>query len=141
VLLATLGRPLSESGLAVALQLADGERIAVLCISRIYGTSLGLQNPGLFPTRREREEQLEIVNQAIETLARAGVKVDGQVSATRHAEKTISYFARRRAVRAVVLEVPRRHWLRRLVEGEPARAVRRRVGPGVEVHEVVVVGP
>lgn len=138
VLLATLrGRPFSRASLSLARQLAGGQQIAVLSISRIYGTALGLQNPGLFPTRQEREEQLRIVNDALEMLSRGGGKADGQVSTTRHAEKAIAYVAKRRGVHAVVLDVQERRWLRRVVEGDPARAVRRRVGPGADVREVV----
>ena len=137
VLLATLGRPLTSEALALALELAGGGRIAVVGINRIYGTSFGLQNPGLFPTRREREEQLEIVRRAVQDLVRAGGEADGQVSATRHPEKTIAYLARRREARAIVIDLVRRSWIRGVVEGSPARAVRRRVGPGVDVREVI----
>src|SRR5258708_38411587 len=86
VLLASSGAPFSRAAVRRAFELAAGQPVAVLSILKVYGSTFGLPNPGLMPTRREREEQLAIVQRAITDLERQGCTVDGQVAATRSAE-------------------------------------------------------
>jgi nucleotide-binding universal stress UspA family protein len=108
-----------------ARELADGQPVAVLAILKVYGSSFGLPNPGLMPTRREREEQLKNVKLAISELERRGCTVDGQIAATRSAGRTIAKVARARNVSYVVMDTQPATGIRRLIEGEVANNVRR----------------
>jgi hypothetical protein len=128
VLLASSGSPFSRTAMRRARELAEGEPVAVLSILRIYGSTFGLPNPGLMPTRREREEQLSIVRRAINELKRRGCDVDGQVAATRSAGRMIAKVARTRQVRYVVMDALPATGIRRLIEGELTNIVRRRLG-------------
>src|SRR5215472_12386703 len=106
VLLASAGAPFSKSAIRRARELAAGEPVAVLTILTIYGSAFGLPNPGLMPTRRERDEQLGNVRRAIRQLERHGCSVDGQVAATRSAARMIAKVARARQVSYVVMDEP-----------------------------------
>jgi hypothetical protein len=127
VLLASPGEPFSRAAVHRARELAAGQPVAVLSILKIYGSTFGLPNPGLMPTRREREEQLRIVGQAIEELERRGCTVDGQIAATRSAGRMIAKVARTRQVRYVVMDTRPATGIRKIVEGELANIVRRRL--------------
>src|SRR5258708_32109581 len=96
VLLASSGSPISRAAVRRAHELAVGEPVAVLSILKVYGSTFGLPNPGLMPTRREREAQLAIVSRAIKDLERLGGTVDGQAAATRSAARAIANVARAR---------------------------------------------
>jgi nucleotide-binding universal stress UspA family protein len=135
VLLASSGAPFSRAALRRARELAGGEPVAVLSILKIYGSSFGLPNPGLMPTRREREEQLQNVTKAINELERRGCAADGQVAATRSAGRTIAKVARTRQVRYVVMDEHPVTGIRRIIEGQVASTVRRglRNGAGLEL--------
>ena len=67
----------------------DGRSVHVFSIARVWGSSLGLPNPGLLPTKQEWEAQRAIVNRAVRALERAGVEARGHVLATRKATKRI----------------------------------------------------
>ena len=136
VLLASSGSPFSRAALRRAHELAVGEPVAVLTILKVYGSSFGLPNPGLMPTRRERDEQLAIVSRAIKELERLGGSVDGQVAATRSAARTIAKVARARKVRYVVMDSPTATGVRKIIEGELTGIVRRRL-PGETSLELV----
>ena len=101
-LLASAGTPFSGAAVRRAYELAAGEPIAVLTILKVYGSSFGLPNPGLLPTRRERDEQYTIVRRAIAAVERRGGTADGQIAATRSAGRTI----------VKVTGSPRRYWRR-----------------------------
>ena len=139
VLLASSGAPFSKAAVRRARELASGEPVAVLTILKIYGSSFGLPNPGLLPTRREREEQLSIVSRAISELERRGCTADGQVAATRSAGRTIAKVARARHVRYVVMDEQSETGLRRVIEGSVTGGVRRRLGD-LAVLELVSPG-
>jgi len=124
-LLASSGSPFSRAALRRARELAGGQPVAVLSILKIYGSSFGLPNPGLMPTRREREEQLHIVKKAIDELERRGCSVDGQVAATRSAGRTIAKIARARQVQYVVMDAHPVTGVRRVIEGQLTNIVRR----------------
>jgi hypothetical protein len=79
------------------------------------------------PTRREREEQLAIVQRAITDLERRGCTVDGQVAATRSAGRMIAKVARIRGVRYVVMDAQSTTGVRQLIEGSVTSIVRRRL--------------
>ncbi len=127
VLLASSGAPFSRAAVRRARELAAGQPVAVLSILKVYGSTFGLPNPGLLPTRRERDEQLKIVNQAITQLARGGCTVDGQIAATRSAGRMIAKVARTRNVRYVVMDTRPASGVRRIIEGELTNIVRRRL--------------
>jgi hypothetical protein len=138
VLIATLGIPIPPEVIRHALKLSEGRPVAVVSIARIYGSSFGLPNPGLLPTRTEMDEQLAVVNKAIDRLERAGTEAWGQVATTRRFAKTIAQAARARGVSQVLVvtsEVPR--W-RQLIEGDVARDVRRRIGKDVAVEGIAI---
>ena len=79
VLLASSGAPFSRAAVRRARELAAGEPVAVLSILKVYGSQFGLPNPGLMPTRSEREEQLAIVQRAITDLQARGCTAAGVV--------------------------------------------------------------
>src|SRR5499427_8721212 len=130
VLLASSGSPFSRAAVRRAHELAAGQPVAVLSILKIYGSQFGLPNPGLLPTRREREEQLSVVRRAINALEQRGCTVDGQVAATRSAGRMIAKVARTRKVRYVVMDSPTATGVRRIIEGEVTGIVRRRLRDG-----------
>jgi Universal stress protein family len=136
VLLASSGSPFSRAAVRRAHELAAGEPVAVLSILKIYGSQFGLPNPGLMPTRREREEQLTVVRRAIEALERRGCTADGQVAATRSAGRMIAKVARARNVRYVVMDSPTTTGVRRIIEGELTGIVRRRLRDGTTLELV-----
>ena len=125
VLLASSGAPFSRAALRRARELAGGQPVAVLSILKIYGSSFGLPNPGLMPTRREREEQLQNVTKAINDLERRGCAADGQVAATRSAGRMIAKVARTRQVQYVVMDAHPVTGVRRIIEGQLTNTVRR----------------
>ena len=127
VLLASTGAPFSRAAVRRAFELAAGQPVAVLSILKVYGSTFGLPNPGLMPTRREREEQLAIVGQAIADLERRGCTVDGQVAATRSAGRMIAKVARIRRVLYVVMDAQSQAGVRQLIEGSVTGIVRRRL--------------
>ena len=140
VLLASSGEPFSRAAVRRARELAAGEPVAVLSILKVYGSQFGLPNPGLMPTRSEREEQLAIVQRAITDLQARGCTADGQVAATRSAGRTIAKVARARQVRYVVLDALPVTGVRRVIEGELANIVRRRL-PDAATLELVGAKP
>jgi nucleotide-binding universal stress UspA family protein len=136
VLLASSGAPFSRAAVRRARELAGGQPVAVLSILKVYGSTFGLPNPGLLPTRREREEQLKIVGKAIAELERGGCTVDGQIAATRSAGRTIAKVARSRQVRYVVMDTRPASGVRKIIEGELANIVRRRLRDGATLELV-----
>ena len=127
VLLASSGAPFSRAAVRRAHELAAGQPVAVISILKVYGSAFGLPNPGLMPTRREREEQVAIVDRAIRDLERQGGTADGQVTATRGAGRAIAKAARARQVSYVVMDVHPATGIRKVIEGEVAAIVRRRL--------------
>jgi nucleotide-binding universal stress UspA family protein len=136
VLLASPGAPFSKAAVRRARELAAGEPVAVLSILKVYGSTFGLPNPGLMPSRREREEQLTVVRQAIEELERRGCQVDGQVAATRSAGRMIAKVARARQVRYVVMDLRPNIGMQRIIEAELTRIVRRKLGENATLELV-----
>jgi nucleotide-binding universal stress UspA family protein len=136
VLLASSGAPFSKAAVRRARELAAGEPVAVLSILKIYGSTFGLPNPGLLPTRREREEQYANVNKAINQLERSGCTADGQIAATRSAGRTIARVARVRGVRVVVMDDSAESGVRRVIEGSVTSTVRRRLAGRADIELV-----
>jgi hypothetical protein len=138
VLVASVGISIPPAVIEHARQLSGGRPVAVLSIARMYGSSLGLPNPGLLPTRREMDEQRALVSEAIEALERSGVEAWGQVATTRRFAKTIARAARARGVSHVLVVTPSVPRWRQLVEGDTARDVRRSIGREAAVEGIAV---
>jgi hypothetical protein len=136
VLLASSGAPFSRAALRRARELAGGQPVAVLTILKIYGSSFGLPNPGLMPTRREREEQVQIVTKAINDLERRGCAADGQVAATRSTGRMIAKVARTRQVQYVVMDAHPVTGVRKIIEGQLTNNVRRGLKNGAALELV-----
>jgi len=133
VLLASPGVPFSDSAVTAALARTEGQPIRVLSVAKIYGTALGMQHPGLLPSRGELAVQEEIIAAAMRRIEVAGGEAKGEVIATRDNAKTFLRAAIRYSVRHVVLEPGMAGRVRRLVEGDPAARLRRHLGPEIEV--------
>jgi hypothetical protein len=144
VLVATTGGQIPEAALrrAVSLSrpdsLSGGSAVAVLSLARIHGYAFGLPNPGLLPTRREILEHTERVTRAVTIIERAGLTGWGQVAATRNQARTIARTAQARGARHVLLVAPAQPRWRRVLEGDLARQVSRKLGPGTTVETVAV---
>jgi hypothetical protein len=138
VLVATVGIPIPPAVIRRAVTMSGGRPVAVVSIARIYGSSLGLPNPGLLPTRKEMDEQRALVTKAIDRLERSGVEAWGQVASTRRYAKAIAQAARARGVDHVLVVTPEVPRWRLLIEGDVARDVRRRLGRAMEVEGVTV---
>jgi len=136
VLLASSGAPFSKAAVRRARELAAGGPVAVLSILKIYGSTFGLPNPGLLPTRRERDEQYANVKRAITQLERSGCTADGQIAATRSAGRTIAKVARARQVRVVVMDDSAESGVRRVIEGSVTSTVRRRLAGRADIELV-----
>jgi nucleotide-binding universal stress UspA family protein len=140
VLLASEGRPFADEAVQVAARLAreTGGAVRVLCIARMYGTSLGLQNPGLRPNKHELEQHENTVDQAIRALKRARVEADGHIIATRKATKTILGEARRQSCEVIVMGADRRRnrFVANLLWGQEPYRVQRRASIAVELVDV-----
>jgi hypothetical protein len=137
VLIASNGVAVPGSAVRLALRMGGGEPVAVLTIARLYGSSLGLQNPGLMPTRKELAEQMQVVDRAVLSIEKAGAQAWGQLAITRRPAKTIAAAAKARGVSHVIVVRPEQpvRW-RQVVEGDLVKEVARKLGPGVEVEGV-----
>lgn len=144
VLLASDGRQdFSPRAVARAAALAgEGGRVAVVAIAKIYGSSFGLPNPGLLPTKQEMAERRGWVNGAMRELEREGVVADGQIAATRRASRKLAAVARLRRPRVVVIDAnPESGW-RRVVEGDVGNELRKKLRKdGIEVEVVPALIP
>ncbi len=91
ILLASEGRPFSDSVIARVVELAKASdaSVRVFTIARIHGVSFGMQMPGLLPTKAEWKEQRDIVDKAVKRLERKGIEADGHVVGTRKSTKRI----------------------------------------------------
>jgi hypothetical protein len=109
VLLASTGGPFSDEAIAEAARLAGslaGNRIRVITIARIHGSSLGLQHPGLMPNKKEKDAAQALVTRAIKALQKAGAKADGEVVITRSPARSFTRAARASGASHVVLDTP-----------------------------------
>jgi len=130
LLLASEGRAIAPAAVDFAAQLAKrgSAAVHVLSIARVWGTSFGLPNPGLLPTKREWEEQRGLVADAVTALRKRGIDATGQVLGTRAAAKRIVTEAERRRCGAIVMSAdPPKPWLiaNLLWSQEPYRVRRR----------------
>ena len=106
LLIASTGEPFERSVLDRAVELARGggsNAVHVISTARVFGTALGLQHPGLFPTKREWDAQAGIVADAVRILKKAGLDARGRVVGTRHPSKVINKEAIAKGCRAIVI--------------------------------------
>ena len=105
ILLASEGRAISDAAISRAIELArpSGASVHVLSIARVHGVSFGMPVPGLLPTKREWEEQREIVAGAVKRLRRKGLAARGHVLGTRKATKRIIQEATSEGCDAIVM--------------------------------------
>jgi nucleotide-binding universal stress UspA family protein len=142
VLLASTGEAFSKAAIRRAHELAAGEPVAVLTILKVYGSQFGLPNPGLLPTKREREEQFAVMQRAIAALERrGGGTVDGQIATTRSAGRTIAKVARARNVRYVVMDDRPQTGVGRFAQSSVLATVRRGLAAGTVLELVAVPAP
>jgi len=126
VLLASEGREIPLG----AVELASRFRapVSVLSVARVWGTSLGLPNPGLLPSKGEWDTQRKLVARAVKELRRRGVEASGNVVGTRRAAKRIVREAERLECGAIVMagDPPRNRLLADFMwSQEPQRVLRR----------------
>jgi nucleotide-binding universal stress UspA family protein len=130
VLLASEERPISKDAIALAVGIAkrSGAPVHVLTIARIWGSSLGFPNPGLFPSKQEWDKQRAIVDETLRALERAGVKCDGHVIGARNATKRIVREAAYLHCGAIVMcaDEPRNPFLANFMWSQEPQRVRRR---------------
>ncbi len=63
--------------------------VDVFSIARVHGTAFGFPSPGLLPTRREWQEQRDLVAAAVKALHKRGFDAEGEVVGTRKAAARI----------------------------------------------------
>ncbi len=104
ILLASEGRPIPEAAVRRVVALACARAtVHVFSIARVHGVSLGLPNPGLLPTKREWQQQRDIVATAVKQLRRRGLEAEGQVVGTRKSTKRIIQQATIMKCQAIVM--------------------------------------
>jgi nucleotide-binding universal stress UspA family protein len=139
VLLASEGRPFPAAAVERAAELARPAKatVFVFSVARVWGTSLGLPNPGLLPTRHEWDQQRKQVERAVKALERRGVQARGHVLGTRKATKHIVGEAERLGCGAIVMaaDPPRHRLIADLIWSQEPYRVQRRAR--VPVHLVV----
>jgi nucleotide-binding universal stress UspA family protein len=136
ILLASPGAAFERAVIDHAVKLARKPRsfVHVISIARIWGTSLGIQHPGLFPTKREWQAQLEIVGDAVRQLKGAGLEARGGVIASRNPSKVIARQAAHLQCSAIVIGWrPLSWWMTYLLQDEVWWLQRRSKVPVVHV--------
>lgn len=129
-----IDRRVVDKAVDLARRLPSRPQLHVLSIARIWGTALGLQHPGLYPTRREWRAQADLVADAVKALERRGYQAKGRVVGSRHAARTIAKVAAAEGCAAIVIGAcPVKGWRRLLRQDEADNLVRR---SSVPVHLV-----
>jgi nucleotide-binding universal stress UspA family protein len=119
-----------DRAIELAGQLPERPVVHVLSIARVWGTSLGLQNPGLFPTKKEWQAQVDLVAAAVKAIKRRGYEAKGRVIGSRHAAKAIEKVAVAEDCEAIVIGgLPQPRWRRLLRQDEADNLFRRSVVP------------
>ncbi|MBS2533956.1 hypothetical protein KGQ20_14370 [Catenulispora sp. NF23] len=117
----------SPGALARTTEAAGAGPVTVMTVLRVHGSALGVPHPGLLPTAAERERGLASVGAALAALRARRVQAHGEIVVTRAEARAISRTARAVGATTVVLDLPRTRGARRLVEGDLAARVRRRL--------------
>jgi nucleotide-binding universal stress UspA family protein len=133
ILVASAGDPFSQAVLDAVVEAAGGERpeVVVLSVARIWGTALGLPHPGLYPSRREMDDQWAMVDTAADHLKDQGFPVRTAVVRARHPGRAIARSADRLGAGLVVVAEPGGRRLARILRGNPPAEIARRTGVAV----------
>ena len=138
MLLATEGRAIPAAAVDRAAELAreSGGGVHVFSVARVWGTSFGFPNPGLQPTRKEWQDQHDLIESTVQALEKRGVDATGRVLGTRKATKRIVGEAERLGCTAIVMaaDPPRSRLVADLMWSQEPYRVRRRAR--VPVHLV-----
>ncbi len=104
ILIASEGRPISDAVIALAVDMLDeGGKVTVLTAARLWGTSFGLPNPGLRPSKAEMDVQKENMFSALDSLEQAGIEADGHIVTTRHPSKSIQKQVAQRGCDTIIM--------------------------------------
>ncbi|MGZ4187960.1 MAG: universal stress protein [Solirubrobacteraceae bacterium] len=140
ILLASEGREIPDAAIKRAIDLARQSHgsVHVFSIARVHGVAFGLPSPGLLPTKREWQEQRELVTKAVRRIERKGIDAKGHVLGTRNATKKICEEAKLEGCDVIVMGAdPDRNRVvgNLLWSQEPQRVRRRAKIPVVLVFE------
>lgn len=123
-----------DEAVSVARTMQPRPMMHVLSIAQVFGTALGLQHPGLYPTKKEWRAQADLVADAVTALERRGFTAKGRVLGSRHAGKAIANVAEAEGCAAIVIgATPLPRWRQLLQQDETRKLVRRAKVP---VHVV-----
>jgi nucleotide-binding universal stress UspA family protein len=105
ILLASEGRPIPDAAIDRVAELArpGDASVRVFSLARIHGVSFGMTNPGLLPTKKEWQDQRDIVGRAVKRLQSKGIDADGHVVGTRKTTKRILQEAKLAGCDAIVM--------------------------------------
>jgi nucleotide-binding universal stress UspA family protein len=130
ILLASEGREIPDAAIKRAIDLARQwhASVHVFSIARVHGVAFGLPSPGLLPTKREWQEQRELVTKAIRRLERKGIDAKGHVLGTRNATKKILAEAKLEGCDVIVMgaDPDRNRFVGSLLWSQEPQRVRRR---------------
>jgi nucleotide-binding universal stress UspA family protein len=143
ILVASAGDPFPEAVLDAVVDVAGQERpeVVVLSVARIWGTALGLPHPGLYPTRREMDDQWAVVDTAADRLKAKGFPVRTAVVRARHPGRAIARSADRLGAGLVVIAAPGGRRITRILRGNPPAEIARRTGVAVRPVAVTPKAP
>ena len=131
-MLASTGSPIDRSVIDRTVQVVSelgGDRpvqVIVLSVARIWGTSLGLPNPGLYPNKHEWADVRSIAEAAAAELRRRGVDAKTKAVASRHAGKAVARWAEFFKCSAIVVGAPEMKAWDRWLHGDEPRNVGRK---------------
>jgi len=117
----------SPDAVARAVEAAHGGPVTVMTVLLIHGSGLGVPHPGLLPTAQEREKGRTAIAAAIAAVEARSVPARGEIAVTRSQARAIARTARTVSADTVILDLPEAHGLRRLIEGDLAVQLRRRL--------------
>ena len=102
--------------------------VDVFSIARVHGTAFGFPSPGLLPTRREWQEQRDLVAAAVKALHKRGFDAEGEVVGTRKPAKRICAQASALGADVIVMaaEPPRNRVVADFLWSQEPYRVRRR---------------
>jgi len=130
ILLASEGRRIPAEAIEFVLQIARPRQaeVDVLSIARVHGSGFGLPTPGLLPTRREWQEQRDLVAQAVGALRKRGLEAEGEVIGTRKAAARICQQAKDLECNVIVMaaDPPRNRFAADFMWTQEPYRVRRR---------------
>jgi nucleotide-binding universal stress UspA family protein len=136
VVLISPGPAFRPQAIARAIEAANGQRIAVVVIARIHGSSFGFPNPGLMPNPKEKAAAKSHVEDALAEIRRSGGRGDGQVAIARSAAKIGAKVARLRQAALVVVDEGARPPWRKVVDGNTSTMMTWRLRGRADVESI-----